>query len=208
MSETGRMGPKAGALFCALVLCGGCSGYTYQPDISIFDSDMDMSVPVRDLASNDDFAQTPHDLAGIDFSGRDLEKPADLTMVHDLARPMDLSMPPDLLKPPNADVWCGMNNPLCGGGKPVCCYDANLMQGMCVVMTADCAGTPAFACDDPSDCAPGEACCGGPGGAKCLAFGACQDHRLCVAQMQCQLGESCCPFVLDGYSYCLKGLCP
>ena len=172
---------------------------------------MDMAAPPVDFASHHDYAFTPPDLTGADFAGRDLAKPPDLSFPVDLAKPKDLSMPVDLAKaPPNPLVWCGMNDPACSGAKAVCCYDENAFQGTCAAAAADCNQfTTAFACDDPTDCAQGDICCGGLGGARCLAIGACQDHRLCISQNQCGLGESCCPFVMGGgLSWCVKGVCP
>jgi hypothetical protein len=108
-------------------------------------------------------------------------------------------------------VTCGADTCL---DPEICCV--NFMGGAATMecgAPADCMGVAA-SCDGPEDCTGSEVCCatrgmGGPGGGggttECVADTMCRFGRLCHADSECGMGDTCCSFM--GASVC-SPFCP
>lgn len=113
-----------------------------------------------------------------------------------------------VLDSPGSGSGSGSNmvGPSCGSASctsgDVCCVGSGAQT-----CAASCgSGTLSFACDGPSDCGSGQACCytaGSGGGTECVAGSSC-GLRACNGSADCTEGNAtnCCAFGSSSYSYC------
>jgi hypothetical protein len=107
-------------------------------------------------------------------------------------------------------VKCG--NDECEAAQSEICCVTNPGNATCHVGSACPQGTMLLGCDDPSDCANGQVCCGTFGDitlkSSCEAACTLAGQPMCASANDCAGGMYCCPALTPAYTVCTPTPCP
>jgi hypothetical protein len=153
-------------------------------------------------AASDDLAPAPTDMAS--SSSGDMAGCKKPTTLHPPSGSMTIYCP-----------FSGTMNVSCTKLTQHCC-EPSTGNSMCVAIATPCtAGNTDWQCQDPTDCTPGQVCCGtgtlvksadpncanfatGFHGTHCAASCTSAEIEMCTADAECSNGKTCVPFGTKG----------